>query len=485
MITFALVISFSIAIIDYLKLKEEAINNNQAQIQQTEDIVINSLSTIDKAYTIFDQEITEEMKEHSEELIDRYQANPTFDEWDFATIKEEIGMDVYIINDENVIIHTSFKEDQGLDFASCCSDFSNLLDQRREAGDFTTDGLDVQQKTGELKKFSYMATPDKEYIFELGYSLADERIFQEFNFLRIIEDLENNYDTINEINVLNTDGFKLGAMTENHPKPLKRQEAFNQAINSGEISEVEGEWQGKPALYRYIYYAADNKQGISTNRVVEINYNHESLGTILSQNRTIFLWQLAIVFLVTIALALLISKWVARPMHMAFHDRLTGLKNRTAFEEIMEKRMKQRQATALLMIDLDHFKKVNDILGHDKGDELLKKVATCIKRHCRQEDTAIRMGGDEFIVLLPNSTVEDSARVAEQLLNAISHLFQSVTDVSNIPLTASIGISITPKDGLDIETLYKKADIALYASKQKGKNQYYVYNETGSFVQDM
>ncbi|MFD1174636.1 GGDEF domain-containing protein [Oceanobacillus picturae] len=485
MITFALIISFSIAIIDYIKLKGEAITNNQVQIQQTEDIVMDSLSNLDKAYSIFDEDTTEEMKERTEELVERYQSNPSFKNWDFAAIKEEIGMDLYIITDQNVIIHTSFPEDQGLDFSACCSDFSSLLDERRQAGEFAVDELDVQQKTGDLKKFSYMPTPDKKYIIELGYSLADKRIFNEFNFLEVIRKLENEYEAINEINVLNIDGYKLGAPTDENLLAGDRQEAFNQVIRSESIAEVEGEWGGNPALYRFIYYSTDNTQGISTNRVVEISYNHEGLGAILERNRTIFIWQLAIVFVVTIILALLISKWVARPMYMAFHDQLTGLKNRTAFEEIMEKRIKDRQETAILMVDLDHFKNVNDILGHDKGDELLIKLASCIRNNCRQEDTAIRMGGDEFIIILPNTNVDDASNVADRLLQSISNLFQSVTDEGGISLTASIGISVTPQDGIDIETLYKKADIALYASKEKGKNQYCVYDATKSYAKNM
>ncbi len=481
MITFALIISFSIAIIDYIKLREEAIANNQVQIQQTENIVVDSLSTIDKAYTIFDQDTTEEMKERTEELMERYNSDPSFENWNFANIKEEIGMDVYIINDQNVIIHTSFTEDQGLDFAECCSDFSSLLDERRQAGEFTVDGLDVQQKTGEIKKFSYMPTPDKKYIIELGYSLADKRIFNEFNFLNVIKELENKYELINEINILNVDGFKLGEPTEENYLTDERQDAFNRSIRSKSSAEAE-EVDGNPALYRYLYYSADNTQGISTNRVVEISYNHDGLGAILDRTRTIFLWQLAIVFVVTIILAILISKWVARPMYMAFHDQLTGLKNRTAFEEIMERKIKDQQETALIMIDLDHFKKVNDVLGHDKGDELLIELAACIERNCRKGDTAVRMGGDEFIIVLPNTNVEEASNVAEKLLRSITNLFQSVKSESGISLTASMGISMTPHDGIDIETLYKKADIALYASKEKGKNQYCVYNANRTYA---
>ncbi|MFP3360061.1 GGDEF domain-containing protein, partial [Planococcus sp. SIMBA_143] len=87
---------------------------------------------------------------------------------------------------------------------------------------------------------------------------------------------------------------------------------------------------------------------------------------------------------------------------------------------------------------------------------MLIKLASCIRNNCRQEDTAIRMGGDEFIIILPNTNVDDASNVAERLLQSISNLFQSVTDESGISLTASIGISVTPQDGIDIETLYKK-----------------------------
>lgn len=165
---------------------------------------------------------------------------------------------------------------------------------------------------------------------------------------------------------------------------------------------------------------------------------------------------------------------------MAYYDALTGLPNRLLLNDRLNQAIahaaRAGHMTALLFFDLDNFKAVNDTLGHPMGDRLLKSVVERIKKHLRQSDTFARMGGDEFIVLLTEVTApEDAAHAARQLLDGISEPFEF--DEHEIFITASIGISLFPIDGLRNETLLKNADIAMFQAKKHGWNSYQFYTD--------
>lgn len=164
-----------------------------------------------------------------------------------------------------------------------------------------------------------------------------------------------------------------------------------------------------------------------------------------------------------------------RLRYIAYHDPLTGLANRKQFYERLSQSLewarRNKQLIALMFIDLDGFKQVNDTLGHDIGDELLKIVAQRLTSSLRSSDIVSRLGGDEFTVILPDiSQVEYAAQVAEKILETLSQVF--VLDEQDVFVTGSIGISIYPLDGVEEETLIKNADIAMYRSKQLGRNQH-------------
>jgi diguanylate cyclase (GGDEF)-like protein/PAS domain S-box-containing protein len=164
-----------------------------------------------------------------------------------------------------------------------------------------------------------------------------------------------------------------------------------------------------------------------------------------------------------------------RLRYLAYHDPLTGLANRKQFYERLSQCLdwarRNKHLVALMFLDLDGFKQVNDTLGHDMGDQLLRVVAQRLTNGLRSSDIVSRLGGDEFTVILPQIPQPDyAAKVAEKILNTLSQVF--VLEGKNVFVTASIGISFYPLDGEDEETLIKKADTAMYCSKQKGRNQY-------------
>ncbi|UVI31047.1 hypothetical protein [Paenibacillus spongiae] len=156
-----------IVLTDHIRLKEQAVGNNQLQVRQNEEMVQYTLHTVEKAYLLFGEHITSTMRESSIALLNRYEKQPSFDEWDFQALKQELGMDIYIIDSNDVITHSSLAENVGLDFAECCIKLKGMLDETRASGQFSADGMDIEQITGKIKKYSYMATRDKKYIARL------------------------------------------------------------------------------------------------------------------------------------------------------------------------------------------------------------------------------------------------------------------------------------------------------------------------------
>ncbi len=154
--------------------------------------------------------------------------------------------------------------------------------------------------------------------------------------------------------------------------------------------------------------------------------------------------------------------------HLALHDALTRLPNRVLFEDraAQASRVARRGGgrLAIMLLDLDRFKEINDTLGHERGDQLLVEVAGRLARSLRASDTIARMGGDEFGLVIPVADAGDAHRVAARLLGQLEQPV-SVGDLS-LRVVASVGIALYPDDGVDTETLLRKADVAMYAGKQ-------------------
>lgn len=168
-----------------------------------------------------------------------------------------------------------------------------------------------------------------------------------------------------------------------------------------------------------------------------------------------------------------------RMRHLAQHDALTGLLNRNGLQEALNSVLIRSGAKcrsfALLFIDLDRFKTINDTLGHDVGDELLKVVAHRLRGHLKQHDIVARLGGDEFTVVLEHIIHnEQIIQVAERLLAALGDVYQ--VGEHELFVTGSIGISLYPHDGNVAAQLMKNADIAMYRAKELGKNTYQFYS---------
>jgi diguanylate cyclase (GGDEF)-like protein/PAS domain S-box-containing protein len=164
---------------------------------------------------------------------------------------------------------------------------------------------------------------------------------------------------------------------------------------------------------------------------------------------------------------------------LAYHDALTGLPNRTLFDDRLEVALaharRQGGKLAVMLLDLDRFKDVNDTLGHIVGDELLQAVGARLTTLLRESDTVCRMGGDEFLLLLPGiSEAKAAHKVAERILEAIREPFD--LNGRGVRVTTSLGIAIYLEDGEDGDTLVENADVAMYHAKQRGRDNYQWYS---------
>ena len=166
--------------------------------------------------------------------------------------------------------------------------------------------------------------------------------------------------------------------------------------------------------------------------------------------------------------------------HMSTHDSLTGLPNRVMFSQLLNHALasakRYNRQVAILFIDLDRFKVINDTLGHEAGDQLLKEVARRLTQAVRAVDIAARFGGDEFVILIEElGDLGQVETVAERILSAILEPINLSNEECRV--TASIGISVFPKDAQDEQSLMKNADMAMYLAKEEGKNNYQFYTK--------
>ena len=170
----------------------------------------------------------------------------------------------------------------------------------------------------------------------------------------------------------------------------------------------------------------------------------------------------------------------SRAQHLADHDALTGLPNRRLLEDRLTQALalsqRNREQTAVMFVDLDRFKAINDSVGHAAGDLMLKEIAERLVKQLRVVDTICRIGGDEFVVVLPEiRRASDVANVARKIIETVSQPIPAAD--RELQISTSIGISVFPEDGRDAETLIRNADAAMYHAKESGRANYQFFTE--------
>ncbi|MFB4167768.1 diguanylate cyclase domain-containing protein [Virgibacillus sp. JSM 102003] len=236
-----------------------------------------------------------------------------------------------------------------------------------------------------------------------------------------------------------------------HPDDRKQLEGiFIQSINSGESFTVE---------------------------IRQYNYQNETVwsqshGTPVFDNQNNFIHMLVLTRDISLQKA-----HELKLEDFAHHDPLTGLPNRRLFNVRIEQRLEEfkdhNALLAVIMLDIDHFKEINDSMGHDVGDRVIKEFGNRLRETVRDEDLVARLGGDEFVILLPGiESAENAVAIAESIQNAIRQPWKA--NDSTISITSSMGIAMSEQD-ITPSSMLKNADIALYEVKNKGRNAYKLF----------
>ncbi|WP_313891912.1 GGDEF domain-containing protein [Psychrobacillus sp.] len=482
---FALILVITVSYVNRQLLISDIQNQEENSRGLIENHILADMQTVDNAHYFFDSTISNEMEHYSRSLLEQYKKNPDVLSWDLEAMKDIHGMDIYILDAKNTIVHTTFEKDFGLNFSKCCEKFSTQLDDRRESGEFFTDGIDVSIKTGGIRKFSYLGTPDKKYMIELSVNLNNSQIFQTFNFIQTSNKLVEKYDDLLEVKTINIGGFFLNEEEEAEVSvtemPKQFEEAFMSVMKTFKPVEYKTRLDnGHIETHRFLPYEAEQKRGSSTKRIIYVKYGNSTELALLKQNTKQFWLLLILAIFISFLALVIIIRILTKTVNLATYDSLTSVYNRATYinkmDELFQKRKNKR--IGLILIDLDNFKQVNDQFGHADGDLVLVQVAKVLQNVIKKDGFVTRFGGDEFAIVVYNTDETVIRKLAEQVLIETRKLKEAESGFELWKvLSLSIGGAILHDSEEDETSLFKKADKALYRSKEEGKDQFNLWSE--------
>ncbi|MET4561994.1 diguanylate cyclase (GGDEF)-like protein [Lysinibacillus parviboronicapiens] len=485
LIAFALIL---VVVISYVNREILVADIEQQQaINRTliENHILTDMQSVDNAHLYFDNNISDKMEQELQALAIYYEKNPNIATWDLQQMKKQHGMDIYILDQTNTVIYTTFKQDKGLDFLTCCKRFSALLDERRESGEFYTDGIDVSTTTGEYRKFSYLATPDKKYLLELGIQLNEFPVYRTFNFEKTAHYLVEKYNDLLEVQTINAGGIFFDYSQSARFTVENQSTTFQQHFKLAKQTMKPTEYQiklenGYIETYRFLPYEAETERGESTRRVVYVKYDNRTELVALAKNTKQFWLLLMIALITSFILLLVINRLLSKTIQLATYDPLTSVYNRATYISKMDSILKKRKTNkpGLLLIDLDNFKQVNDQFGHAEGDRILIETAKILNQEVKSKGFVVRFGGDEFAIVLYDTKENQLEQLANSILEKIRQIkFEDVKMQSWSVLSVSMGGATCEEMNESEISLFERADKALYQSKKAGKDQYSKYNE--------
>lgn len=464
----------------------------ESKIKLIEQSIYNETKYTEMISEIVEKDAYSAMEKNSQLLVDEYKRDPNVLDWDLKEMKKQFdNMDIYILDKQLEVIASSIEDEIGLKFDELIN-FSKILKARLEGDKFESDTINFSIKEGELRKYSYMPTPDNKYLIELSVNIKDiHPELKNLNIVYLSQELIERYRFVEDIRVYKFNTYRQGsheldtANTElTRDKELKQEKDkyVKRALETNQAQEqLFKDENNNLYRYKYIPYTLDHEGDIAwwKSYVIEVLYNDQSMINKMSKQRKIFLQSITIISILYFGFAFIIIHLIHKNREIAYKDHLTKLPNRKKFEEIMKYKMfeadTRKTKIAVLFFDLDKFKSINDTYGHSFGDEVLKGVANRIKNEIRKEDIVSRLGGDEFTALISGLKLE--AEIVE-IGKRMSNIFETSLKIGSqeISIKASIGISIYPDHGDTVDQLILKADDAMYEAKVKQLG-YKIYDE--------
>ena len=471
-----------ISFINYRNAKEIIRNKYIKQQDFVENSILQTVKHVSDAYKVAEKQINPEMHKYSLQLKYKYQRNPDIESWNLEKLKKEFGpYNIYIINQDLKIIRSTFKPDIGLDFSQYPG-FSRLLTKRMKGNKLVIDRLDVSTKTGKIKKYSYMPTPDHKYLLELSLDVKEKfPTLDELDMFANAVDLTKKYDSVAEISFYkyNPRQQTVGEL-RNTKKPYINTEVskvekklVKRVFESKQKQQAPQKITEKRYINRFLPLLNSNEAEKDwwNSFVIGIRYDTQGMVKEIQKHRTLFLINALIMVIIFLAFIAVVIHLLHKFEYLAYHDPLTELPNRDSFEEKMEQLIstaeQNNKKVAVLFLDIDDFKSINDNFGHETGDKVLAKTAQRLKSEIRTVDAISRLGGDEFAIAVSGiNNKDDLNKVVERIINKFNNPVM-VAD-NEIYINISVGISLYPDDGVNLEELLQKADYAMYEAKEKG-----------------
>ena len=465
----------------YSNIKKVVEDKYDTRQQLVEKNILQTVNYVNDAYKIVEQQLNQEMREYSEQMVEKYRENSEVMEWDLAELQQQFsGYNIYIIDQSLKIIRSTYKEDLGLDFSKFES-FSSVLRNRMEGNEFKVDRIDLSTQTGEIKKYSYMPSPDHQYLFELSVSIEEQYpSFQSLNLFKDATALTSEYEMVEDISFYSVEPTNYEvAKIRNSKKPyinpdvpefeeeLARQAVINdkRQESTKNINQVQYHYRFFPALVSEV----EEEQGWNS-YVVGIVYNEQIMQNEISSHRRLFVINIVLLAALFVSFIAVVVYLLRKFEHQAYHDKLTGLANRKYFIKEFNKLTETSDFSddniGVVFIDIDRFKKINDNYGHDIGDRVLENIASRMKNNLKETDIIARMGGDEFVVAL--AELNSKTKIIKVVKRLIKELKKPlIIEGEEIAISVSAGVSFYPDDSQELEKLIKNADAAMYQAKKK------------------
>jgi diguanylate cyclase (GGDEF)-like protein len=472
---------------NYLNTKDIVISefNTQKRIVETNLKDIIKYANISAKVT--EKTLNESMKKNSNYLVDLYRDNPNILDWNNEEIKDYIGdFDFYIIDENLEIINSSVEKDIGLNFSKYKA-FSNLLRERMESGIFVTDRLDLSIKDKILRKYSYLGTYDKKYLIELSINIFEKYPeFKDMDIFSTIEKLKDDYNVVKNINIyrINEDGTDAGILQTTN----KDIENYNTNINIDILSSI---FEVVKTKKEVIHSIEEDKKVLREHKfipifnynetefdwwnsyIIELVYDEMKLNFKINDLKKRYVLDILVISVLFMFFSYMIYRLMERLESLAYTDHLTELPNRKMFEkkfEYYKKEIKRnRENMAILFLDLNNFKDINNNYGHEIGDKILKLVGQRLMHGFKEEDFVARLGGDEFIVILKNFDESNKDIMREKIKNMFKNPIKLKDKFFDI--STSVGIAYYPEDGQTIKELLKKSDFDMYKDKNTNKDK--------------
>lgn len=445
-------------------------NDHRLMLNQIEQDVVGSLRLINEAIVILESMFESRMSEGLDLFMEQYHLSgeqPGSIDLEALSARLDDQMDLYIINADSVIQYSTLAREIGQDMKSFGT-FYAYLEQIRAAGVPQIDPISKETQTGLFRKYAYAPTPDKEWILELGLKNSVMASYlQALDPVSVVERLVSNNTVLNGIRMIDRDGWEISMSSPSKVDEVAVERALK-VVESSQDLEI-SQWN---RTLRYIQLSSDGdfKWGV-LDQVIELDYNRASLMSGIMAN-----------LLVTV-LSILICLVLARRFrsveldlrqHAVFDD-LTGIYNRRYGMSLLEREVdrSKRLSTPFccLLLDIDHFKSINDDYGHDVGDQVLRRVSQELQKSIRPYDSFFRYGGEEFMILMPGLTLQEACNCAERMREVCESLrFPLSKTEADLRITFSAGVAQCQPDDTH-KTLIKRADKALYEAKRSGRNK--------------